>query len=375
MSAIGSQPETGLDRIRSQLDRFNRFELVRATNASLAGYLRALVAVEVLPSELGNQLTSLYYRSRFGTVENDDSQIGCAIEKLEAAQRSLESLDKQQRAKLAERWNLLMETDTESTIAQDTVALQKEQSPNERAKSLVPKLDSSQSYAALFEPDLDQFTAVPRPRRLFGRRPRFFVFIGLAVVVWTCVVLIAGYISHDELRTLVWKANVRFRLRMSVEESSASIRQLRSQIRTSSRSSETISRLKKLASIHEDRGEYAEAIYAYQQAVSRSSRDAFLLNNFAWLLLTAENNWYRDRVYALSLARRAFMIDQAPLITDTLAEAHFQNGNLSRAIRLEEEAIANETQQVRRSFYLKQLAKFKAAGGQSRSEDRRSERN
>jgi cytochrome c-type biogenesis protein CcmH/NrfG len=109
----------------------------------------------------------------------------------------------------------------------------------------------------------------------------------------------------------------------------------------------------------EDQRRSSEAVLALRHLVARFPQDPELLNNLAWLYCTAAEPAARDPVQALDLAERAHTLSQAPHITDTLAEAAFQNGDVERAIGLEEDALrrAGDNQE----FYRRQLVKFKAA--------------
>jgi cytochrome c-type biogenesis protein CcmH/NrfG len=117
-----------------------------------------------------------------------------------------------------------------------------------------------------------------------------------------------------------------------------------------------------LAEHHQRREEYADAIAAYHHALARAPEHPIILNNLAWLLCTAEDPLYRDPVQARELAQRAYKIKPSPFITDTLAEAIFQNGDPVRAVALEEEALAKNPPE--RPLYQKQLLKFRTAAQQ-----------
>ena len=83
------------------------------------------------------------------------------------------------------------------------------------------------------------------------------------------------------------------------------------------------------------------------------------MNNFAWLLLTAEDDSFHDPNRALVLARDAAGLRPAGYILDTLALAYFQNGFTELAARVEKQAIVNDPSN--KEYYQQQLDKF---GGQ-----------
>lgn len=105
---------------------------------------------------------------------------------------------------------------------------------------------------------------------------------------------------------------------------------------------------------------YAVAVWAYRHLIANKPDDATAYNNLAWQYCTAEDPLFRDPVQALALAKKAYELDKAPHVADTLAEAAYQNGDFERAIALEEDAL-DRTGWESGGFYLKQLEKFKAA--------------
>lgn len=109
----------------------------------------------------------------------------------------------------------------------------------------------------------------------------------------------------------------------------------------------------------EDLGRSSEAALALRHLVARFPDDPELLNHLAWLYCAAADPVARDPVQALDLAERAHALSQEPHITDTLAEAVFQNGDLLRAVTLEEEALRRAGDNP--EFYRQQLARFRAA--------------
>lgn len=103
---------------------------------------------------------------------------------------------------------------------------------------------------------------------------------------------------------------------------------------------------------------YGEAVAAYEKSLSSQPDNPEVLNNLAWLFLTAENKGWRDPVRALGLARRAAAISGRSHILDTLAEAQWQNGDPAQALATERRAL--EASRENRQYYRKQLEKFAA---------------
>ncbi len=116
-----------------------------------------------------------------------------------------------------------------------------------------------------------------------------------------------------------------------------------------------------LAMVHHQLGNYGEAVRAYERSLSIQPGHPAALNNLAWTLLTAPDPEIRDVSRALALARRAVSMERKPAFLDTLAEAHYANGNPQQAVRLIEEAVARAGE--RRDYYEDQRRKFRAALG------------
>ena len=133
-----------------------------------------------------------------------------------------------------------------------------------------------------------------------------------------------------------------------------------------------------LGDLRYSRERYAAAADAYEQAVALDPGNAQPLNNLAWLYATAPDEQLRRPARALTLARRAAALEpESAHILDTLAEAHFVNGNLEEAIRMSRRALAAADDPG--DHYAQQLERFiqardnppAAAGTGQRQPDRR----
>ncbi len=80
-------------------------------------------------------------------------------------------------------------------------------------------------------------------------------------------------------------------------------------------------------------GRYAEAVKFFGEAVGLYPDNSGLLNNFAWFLVTVEDEKLRDAERALPMARRAVELtnEQEGYALDTLAEVLYQAGKLEEA--------------------------------------------
>jgi predicted Zn-dependent protease len=114
------------------------------------------------------------------------------------------------------------------------------------------------------------------------------------------------------------------------------------------------------ADLLQDRHREREALAVYERALKLAPDDPEVMNNLAWLLLTARIPWIRDGERALVLARRAAAVSRKAYILDTLALACFVNGRKEEAVRLEDEAIRLDPAGA--DYYEKQKRRFGGRG-------------
>lgn len=88
------------------------------------------------------------------------------------------------------------------------------------------------------------------------------------------------------------------------------------------------------------RQRWPEAVAAYEAALALAPEQAEVLNNLAWLLLTADEPAILDRERALRLAEEAAARQPSPYILDTLATAYWANGRRQEALALLEQLWA-----------------------------------
>ena len=110
------------------------------------------------------------------------------------------------------------------------------------------------------------------------------------------------------------------------------------------------------ADLLQDRGRDGEAIAAYERALAVAPDNGDLLNNLAWLFLTARAPWLRDDKRALVLAKKAVDIKPQGYTYDTLALAYWRNGRAAEAVKNEEKAQALDPQES--DYYQSQIRRF-----------------
>ncbi|MBI5559102.1 MAG: M48 family metalloprotease [Deltaproteobacteria bacterium] len=114
--------------------------------------------------------------------------------------------------------------------------------------------------------------------------------------------------------------------------------------------------LQLLGDLQLGRSLYAEAVASYEKALLLAPDSSEILNNLAWVLLTAKDAKVADAQRALMLARRAAELKQAGYILDTLAQAYWQNGFIEKARQVEKKAMNLDPENS--EYYGKQLEKF-----------------
>lgn len=99
-----------------------------------------------------------------------------------------------------------------------------------------------------------------------------------------------------------------------------------------------------LADLYADQKLYGEAIQAYRQALRLQPDFADAQNNLAWLYATCDDPKFRDPKAAVELAQRAVVLTnwKDAGFVDTLAEAHFANGDFLQAVEIQKKALALE---------------------------------
>ena len=107
------------------------------------------------------------------------------------------------------------------------------------------------------------------------------------------------------------------------------------------------------------RREFPAARAAYEEALRFNPANPETLNNLAWLLLAAEDPTLLDPPRALTLAQKAARLAASPHILDTLATAHWANGDRDRAVAIEQQALAMAPEN--RRYYEEQLQRFRTA--------------
>ncbi len=90
-----------------------------------------------------------------------------------------------------------------------------------------------------------------------------------------------------------------------------------------------------------ERGEYHQALTAYEEALRNHSEEVRVLNDLAWFLATCPEATLRDGKRSVELATRACKGtgNTLPAYLDTLAAAHAEAGDFSTAVEVQHKTI------------------------------------
>ncbi len=114
-----------------------------------------------------------------------------------------------------------------------------------------------------------------------------------------------------------------------------------------------------LGDLYFSRNNYEGTVIAYTKAIDLSPENPHALNNLAWLYATCDDPRFHNPEKAVALAEQAVRISRAPHILDTLAESYYASRMYTKAIQVEMDALNMDKKN--RSYYLKQIEKFKDA--------------
>ena len=111
-----------------------------------------------------------------------------------------------------------------------------------------------------------------------------------------------------------------------------------------------------LGSLYFEEQQLKPARDCFESALALDRKRPELLNNFAWLLLTAAEPQIQNIERGFRLAKEAASIKPAPHILDTLAEGYWRRGFPCVALDLEQKVLAAKPKQL--EIYQRQAEKF-----------------
>jgi hypothetical protein len=344
--------------LKQQLRRFEDLGLKKPAALSVREYLGQLAAAGAIESETAVLAAGIYERCRFGKGSIATEDVKAALAALLTDAACLELMDEAERPVLIEpapRRNARREERKRTGPprgSQPTIG------PRRRAGSVDPTAAQLVSR---------------RKRRVEHGPSRLWTFIACGLALWTLAVMAGSLWQRERIERMLgsseWGRPLISRLRGEQKEQL----ELRRRIENDKHSA-TATDFARLAEHYVERRQYAEAIYAYQQGLARvppGEQRGYMLSDLAWMLLTAEDPWYRDALQARQLAEQAVSLCEAPEHYDTLAEAYAQNGNFLLAVDAETEAVALAKEKNRslrdQGYFQRRLGEFEDAAKASNS--------
>ena len=117
----------------------------------------------------------------------------------------------------------------------------------------------------------------------------------------------------------------------------------------------------RLANVQMLLGNESSTIEIYEKIISERPNNSLVLNNLAWIFLTAKDKKLRNIKRGLELALRSVEISPNIDNLDTLAEGYFQSGDIKKALKIIRKAVNEVNYPIPRQPYLrKQLLRFKS---------------
>ncbi len=357
-----------IKRLTDSLKQIEAAGLPKPENCLLSDYLQFLVDHQILLPQTAPYVEQICYASRYGGNFGDTEILGKTLTEVEAAISRLREFGSDKIEHLAVELSKTFAVPLQLTTEDQTAAVTSQ-------STLSPSRDVGFGSDPTFDEPPQQF--VGSLQRSVQQTHRFRVWsrILVALLLWTCVVITVGYLTHAQIQKGIAflkdqpipqvKSHDQRKLRNAKQHQ---LNNKRAIIMASNPEGLRVSKMKELAGEHLMRGEYAETFFIYEYLINREADDPDLKNSLAWFLLTARNGWYRDPIRALQLAEEAVQADPKPIYLDTLAEACFQNKDYQRAVELEKRAVGENREAKNVPFLEKQLLKFREAAEKQTTE-------
>ena len=345
--------QNGLDRGLAALETLG---LNRPASVLFAEYLSALTAEGVLEASESEQVSAAFNRTRYSAVAVDAPEVAEAAGCLDRAASRLAAMSVEERTQICDR--------VRTRIQPPVVAQTQNRNGSQPIEApTLPVLSAGQNRndtaigdhgdEPLEPADLPHafVAASPRAGRRGGLPTIPLEFCALAVLA----MFFGGYFFRDAAAKVTEPDEVHGpdhrKSRGGFASPGAWIRTVRELGNTEA------------AAKHYGKARLAlEFALAYSKDASLKD-DAETLNNLAWSYVNPDEGGTTNPQRAFELINRGLKLDRQPAYLDTAAEANFQLGNFSDAVRLESEALirANNGPGDARlvSFFEEQLQKFR----------------
>jgi tetratricopeptide (TPR) repeat protein len=328
--------QNGLDRGLAELDALG---LPRPPHVLIAEYLDALTAEAVLDHAEAASIAAAFNRIRFSAVTADDAQVGEAAGFLSRAAARIAAMSPDERKEISDRIRDRMRRPGAEPLPgpERDAVLRIERVLASPSPAGAVDFAVAEDFDAPFEGSHASaafVTASPRKSRRWTGLPRTVELLALAGVV----IFFSGYFFRNLSDKIVGGTEA------------------------PGPKDETIFKSVRNLGVSQSIGQrYGKARIALEFAIANGEEDAEALNSLAWSYVNPDEHGATNPQRALELINQGLKKERLPAYLDTAAEAHFQLGNFSEAVRLEEEALT-KTPEGRlfglRPLLEKQLEKF-----------------
>ncbi|TWU07330.1 hypothetical protein CA54_57360 [Symmachiella macrocystis] len=319
-------PNGTIEQLTERLRNFESAGLPKPPNYLLSDYLCFLVDNELLPRETSDNVQAIYNDGRYGDAHIDEGVLAKTLSQLDAALAAIHKMDRPDIQALAQ------------TLASFQVSV--ETSDQELAQPPVQSALATPTAAPEIpvpppsETAKDSSQLMPIPKSHLGLWPGIIV----CGILWTLVVLVAGYFGHDKISAMFPGSHIKThklvddtalleRRRKFIEDRRALITEAKSE-------GERQNEMRSLGQAHIARGEYGEYYFIYDSLLQQDPSNDRNKVKLAELLLDLTSSWYHDPVRARKLLEESVTVDSAPYSRKLLAEALYQTGDKERAIEI-----------------------------------------
>ncbi|WP_339912171.1 hypothetical protein [Symmachiella dynata] len=323
-----------IGQLTERMRKFESAGLPKPPNYLLSDYLCFLVDSQLLPRETSDNMQAIYNSVRYGDATIDSGILAKTLAQLDAASANLHEMERPDIEALAET----LAGPQVPAETPDQVLAPLPVNPSLAAAPDVPALPNRKTGD-----DLSRYMPVANPPLRMSLR------ILAGGLLWTLMVLVAGYYGHDKISSLFEKEEP-FKLEWedphrklvidgnSQEGHQQFVNNRRALIQQTDMEKERQRLLVRLAQFHLSNGEYGESYFIYDSLIRQDPNNPHHKIKFAAFLLDKTKPWYHDPGRALILAEEAVALEPDTYSLRVLAEALYQTGDAEQAKDFQQQA-------------------------------------
>ena len=337
-------PNGTIEQLTERLRNFESVGLPKPPNFLLSDYLCFLVDNELLPRETSDNLQAIYNDGRYGDAHIDEGILAKTLAQLDTALAAIHEMGRPDIEALAE--TLASSRDSVETTGQE-LAQPPVQSvlATHTATPNIPVLPASETAD-----DISQLMPISNSRLGLWLR------IVVCGILWTLIVLVAGYFGHDKMSSLFPGSHIKKHKLVDdsefLQRQRKFIEDRRTLIEEAESEQERQNKMRNLAKAHVARGEYGEYIFIYESLLRKEPNNNQNKIKLAELLLDTTSLWYHDPVRARKLLEEAVTMNSTTYSRKLLAEALYQTGDKDRAIEIRRGVDSDYVEMTNRKQWL-----------------------